>query len=118
MADHSQWVSNAEQALIGFLANRESRAHSANFQLALFKLVHALSHEVGHLLQTFLGRGEEDTPPGLSGGASTRDPNSFGGESGEVMEMILFGGLVDFYNDSSPVGSLSVSSEHFNHENI
>lgn len=90
-----------------FLGDREDNVRSATFQLAFFKLVHAFSHETGHLLQTFLGRGQDDTPPGLSGGAATRHQESSGGEAGEAIEVALFGGLVDFYNDDSALGNLS-----------
>jgi hypothetical protein len=107
--NRKQWVDVAVVCTDTFRRNSGQKAYSALFQLSLFKLVHAYIHETGHLIQTFLGHGQQDTPPQASGGRQTRRRGEGAGEAGEFMERALFAGLVDFYRDSSKLGQQNVN---------
>ena len=62
-----------------------------------------LLHEFGHLKVTYLGHGEQATPPRIRG-ANPRERGTGQGESGEFFERGLFGGLIEFHIDQWPHG--------------
>ncbi|CAK4035023.1 Hypothetical predicted protein [Lecanosticta acicola] len=97
-----QWVTLAVERQRAYVA-RGRNFNSALYQLSLFRLCHAYLHEIGHLLQTFLGHGDCNTPPLMSGAPHSRQTD-IEGEAGEFFEVLLFGGLVDFYMDGTELG--------------
>ena len=99
-ANTSQWVEVAVRCMEYYRRNNRSKYNSSLFQLSLFRLCLGYLHETGHLLQTFVGHGEQDTPPQAGSGR-----HSSGGEAGEFMEKAFMGGLVDFHNDGTTLGT-------------
>ena len=79
--------------------NSRSNLLSAVFQVSYLRLVHAYIHEIGHVYQTFLGHREQDTPPQAQGSRHDNEP-----EASEFFEKALIEGLLDFYNDKTPIG--------------
>ena len=71
---------------------------SKRFQTFVFTLAKSIYHELGHLFVTFLGGGAIDTPPHIKVPESGAPPNPYG-ESGQVVEKGLWGGLIYLFKD-------------------
>ncbi len=70
----------------------------ARFQEFQFLFATTLVHEVGaHMLLTFLSNDVNNTPPEISVTGYARAANQ--GESGRYLELRLFGGTTEYYED-------------------
>ena len=67
-----------------------------HFQAFVFMFAHVLLHELGHMLVTFLTRGEAVTPPRIRAQVSGYS-GKYKGEAGRNLELILFGGNLEYY---------------------
>ena len=69
----------------------------------LFMSSNALLHEMAHVFITYLGRGEEDTPPSSTDATDATvetDSNyEYNTEAGFDLEFGMFRGKVNYYND-------------------
>lgn len=45
----------------------------ALWQLNMLRIFYGYLHELGHLVETFVGHGDQDTPPPASGGEISRE---------------------------------------------
>ena len=104
-----QWLDRTLQHFARYRQNEESSQRIALFQVSFFRLVSAYIHEIAHLIITFIGHGRSDTPPQASGGRWARQPDTSEGEAGEFIERAMFGGVLDFYRDRSPLGESDVT---------
>lgn len=95
-------------------AHQNSTTAPGRYDIELFRLVHASTHEMFHLFITMLGNGRRTTPAVMSGGRWTRSVLPYGeGEAGEFGEKIIFGGLVEFIVDNRELGQVRVNtSDH------
>ena len=67
-----------------------------------FLFVNMFLHEVGgHLLVTYLTQGRITTPPHIGTEVSGFMSSYNEGESGRYLEVLLFGGNIEFYRDPS-----------------
>ena len=67
-----------------------------HFRSFVFMFAHVILHELGHMLVTFLSRGEAVTPPRIKAEVSGYS-NRYRGEAGRNLELILFGGNLEYY---------------------
>ena len=68
-----------------------------HFQTFVFMFAHVFLHELGHMLVTFLTRGEAVTPPRIRAQVSGYS-DKYKGEAGRNLELILFGGSLEYYH--------------------
>lgn len=76
--------------------------HTGDFQTFQFLFANLFLHEVGgHLLVTLLGKGRLLTPPNIRPTISGYGTSNEIGESGRLLEQILFGGTIEIFRDLS-----------------
>ena len=72
---------------------------NTQFRTFVFIFANMFLHEMGHLLITFLTKGQTATPLHMgaqTGGYALRAGN---GEAGRNLETIIFGGTIEYYRD-------------------
>lgn len=70
--------------------------NNQRFRTFVFMFAHVFLHELGHMLVTFLTRGEAATPPRIR--AKVRGySDKYKGEAGRNLELILYGGNQEYY---------------------
>ena len=70
------------------------------FKVCVWLLAHTLVHEIGgHMLIQHLTTGKEATPPEISGDDVQVESGAREGESGNWLELSLFGGLVTLFQE-------------------
>ena len=68
------------------------------FRTFIFLWANTILHELGHTLITFLNRGGGETPPHITSEVSGYS-SEYRGEAGRNLETILFGGVMQYYQD-------------------
>ena len=71
-------------------------ADKQHFRTFVFMFAHVFLHELGHMLVTFLTKGEAATPPRIRAQVSGYS-DEYKGEAGRNLELILFGGNLEYY---------------------
>lgn len=89
-------MSIAYDKMAGNLADHE-RQHT--FRAFMFKTANTLFHEMAHVFVTYLTKGQESTPPQINDPTVKVSEN--GGEAGRAMEVLLFGGTINYFREAS-----------------
>ena len=77
----------------------DTNENRIRWYVAQFRIVRTIVHELAHLLITYLGHGERDTPEKIRG-RDGRGTSVEAHEAGEFFEQGVFGGLVEFLRDA------------------
>ena len=92
--------------------NDQLDTNGQHFRTFVFMFAHVILHELGHMLVTFLTRGEAVTPPRIKAEV-TGYSNKYRGEAGRNLELILFGGNLEYYlGDADDASQASPHSCH------
>ncbi len=68
------------------------------FRVFLFMTAHVLLHELGHVLITYLTKGDEEMTPPTIHALSDNVPGSHG-EAGRALECLIYGGTVHYFHE-------------------
>ena len=89
--------------------------NNQHFRTFVFMFAHVFLHELGHMLVTFLTRGEAATPSRIRAQVSGYS-DKYKGEAGRNLELILFGGNLEYYfgdaddaSQASPIDAIHSS---------
>ena len=85
-------MSVAYEKMVENLTDHE-RQHT--FRAFMFKTANTLFHEMAHVFVTYLTKGQSLTPPQIND--PTVKVSESGGEAGRAMELLIFGGTINYF---------------------
>ena len=94
-------------AIAAYSSQDKDSLTSQEYRDFKFLFATTILHELSHIFLTYLTKGNELTPPSMRAFATTTAPTR-AGESGHLMEQLVFGGQISFFRDHV-VGSLDTS---------
>ena len=86
-------MSIAYEKMVENLTDHE-RQHT--FRAFMFKTANTLFHEMAHVFVTYLTKGQSLTPPQIND--PTVKVSESGGEAGRAMELLIFGGTINYFH--------------------